>query len=49
MRYSALLLTLFLHLSIVAQTFTGKILGEKGTPVPGATIVASDKSDHVLA
>ena len=49
MRYCAFLLTLFLHLSVVAQTFTGKIVGEKGTPVPGATIVASDKDGHVLA
>ncbi len=48
MRYCVLLLTLILQLPIVAQTFTGKVIGEKGDPVPGATIVALDKSRHVI-
>lgn len=48
-RYCVFLLTLFLHLTIAAQTFTGKIIGEKGDSVSGATIMALDKSRHVVA
>ncbi len=49
MRYSVLLLTLFLHLSAFAQIFTGKVMCEKGDPVPGATLVASGKEGRVVA
>lgn len=49
MRYSLLLLTLVLHLSIVAQTFTGRVLDEKGNAVPSATLVALGQDGHVVA
>lgn len=49
MRHGVLLLTLFLHLCAFAQNFTGKVLSEKGNPVPGATLVASGKERRVVA
>lgn len=49
MKYSFLLLTLFLHLSVAAQSYNGKIVDEKGSPVPGATIVVSGKGGQIVA
>ncbi len=49
MKYCFLLLTLFLHLTVAAQSYNGKIVDEKGNPVPGATIVVSDKDGQVVA
>lgn len=49
MKYSFLLLAIFFHLSVAAQSYNGKIVGEKGTPVTGATVVVSGKDGQVVA
>ena len=49
MRHILVCIFFLTHLSLFAQTFTGKVKGNNGEPLAGASIVASDEGNSVIA
>lgn len=49
MRHILVCIFFLTHLSLFAQTFTGKVKGKNGEPLAGASIVASDEGNSVIA
>ena len=49
MRFSILFILLVSHLSLFAQTFTGKVKGKGGEPMVGASVVVSAEGNSTIA
>ena len=49
MRFAAFLILLIIHLSLFAQTYTGKVKDKNGEPLPGASVVVSTEGKSTIA